>query len=341
MREAMFYERVNNKVRCELCPRRCAIEPGKRGYCGVRENREGKLYSLVFGKACSVVIDPIEKKPFYHYIPGMQSLSVATVGCNLSCKHCQNWEISQTPRETGEIFGDDVSPEKLIEIAKRHGIKSFSWTYTEPTVFFEYFYETAKLTKREFTHNWVSNGFIAEKAAEAVAKHIDAVNIDYKGDDKFYREVCNAWLEPVHRALKIYRKHGVWIEVTNLIIQGYNDRDDIILEMVRWIREHLGRETPLHFSAYYPAYRMEAPPTPRETLERALKLADEYLDFVYVGNVRHERESTFCPNCKKLLIKRVGFFVERIDLERRGNNFHCPECGRKIPIAGAEWMERI
>jgi pyruvate formate lyase activating enzyme len=171
-----------------------------------------------------------------------------------------------------------------------------------------------------------------------VAKYVDAVNIDYKGDDKFYREVCNAWLEPVQQALKTYKKHDVWIEVTNLIIPGYNDRDDVILEMVQWIRDNLGKETPLHFSAYYPAYKMTAPPTPLETLEKAVKIADEYLDFVYIGNLRHERESTFCPDCKISVIKRVGFSIEKFDLNKKSGNFYCPNCGRKIPIAGIKWM---
>lgn len=339
MREARFYLRVKGDlVQCRLCPRNCVIENGKRGYCGVRENRGGKLYSLVFGKPCSIAIDPIEKKPFYHYIPGMTSLSIATVGCNLSCKFCQNWEISQTPKLTGEIYGEELSPEELARLAEKYGVRAMSWTYTEPTVFAEYFLETAKLTKGKVTHNWVTNGFTSPEVAKEVSKYIDAANVDYKGNDGFYRSICDAWLEPIREVMKIYKRAGVWLEITNLLIPGYNDSEDVIREMVEWIRDELGKEVPLHFSAYYPAYKFTAPPTPIETLEKAAKIADEYLDFVYLGNVRHERENTFCPDCGELLIERVVFSVRKFNLERKGEKFHCPNCGRNIPIAGTKFM---
>ncbi len=333
MKEAMFYEKLEGKkVRCKLCPRNCVIANGKRGYCGVRENKNGKLYSLVFAKPCSMAIDPIEKKPFYHYMPGRRAFSIATVGCNLACKHCQNWEISQTPKLTGEIFGETVSVKRLVELIRESGVKLVSWTYTEPTVFFEYFYEVAKLTKGELRHNWVTNGFTSEEVAKVVARYIEAANVDYKGDDKFYREVCNAWLEPVRKTMLIYKKAGVWIEVTNLVIPGYNDSAEITREMAEWIARNLDEDTPLHVTAYYPAFRMGVPPTRVETLEKVAKVASEYLNFVYIGNVPHEKENTFCPDCGELLIKRRGFFVEKINLQKCDSDYCCPKCGRKIPI---------
>lgn len=337
MKEAAFYKKTGTVCQCFLCPHFCAIEEGRRGKCGVRKNVKGKLYTLVYGKPCSIAVDPIEKKPFFHFAPGSSAFSLATAGCNLSCKHCQNWEISQQPKHSEEIIGKEVSPGETFRLFRESGAQGMAWTYTEPTVFYEYFRDTAGLDKsRRFFQAWVSNGFTSEAAAKDVSMMIDAANIDYKGDDSFYRKVCGARLEPVLEALKIYRKSGIWIEITNLVIPGLNDSRDHVLQMVKWIRENLGKETPLHFSAYHPDYRMDIPPTTADYLEKAVKIADEYLDYVYVGNIFHERESTFCPGCGKLIIGRKGFSLTESGLEKKNGGFFC-SCGKKIPIAGARW----
>ncbi|MCD6381778.1 MAG: AmmeMemoRadiSam system radical SAM enzyme [Candidatus Aenigmarchaeota archaeon] len=346
MKRALFRKKVKGRIHCTLCPRNCFVPEGKVGYCGVRKTIKGVLYSLVYGRPASVAIDPVEKKPFFHFAPASRALSIATVGCNFSCKYCQNWDISQFHKfnelneETVKQF-NEVHPKSLIELAKERNIEGMAWTYTEPTVFFEYFYDTARLDKKhKFYQVWVSNGYTNVDAIKKAAKYLDAVNIDYKGDEEFYRKVVGgAKLEYVHEALATYKKLGVWIEVTNLLIPGYNDSPKVIKEMVKWIADNLGPETPLHFSAYYPAYEMSAPPTSLETLEKAIKIADEYLDYVYIGNVHHERESTYCPHCKKLLIRRVGFTVENVGLERKKNKFYCKHCGHEIPIKGEKWAK--
>jgi len=338
MKEAMFYkiyDKDKKTVQCHLCKRNCIIKENERGFCGVRENKKGKLYSLVFGKAVSIAIDPIEKKPFFHFAPSSRSLSIATVGCNFRCLHCQNYEISQP----SEIFGENVPPEKVVKIARERNVQGMSWTYTEPTVFYEYFYETAKICRSDFYQTWVTNGFTGDEAIKKAVKFLDAVNVDYKGNDEFYRNICSAWLEPVREALVLYKKYGVWIEITNLVIPGYNDKEEIIKEMCNWIVENLGNEVPLHFSMYFPYYKLQAQPTPFSTLEKAYNIAKKIgLDYVYIGNVRSDKENTYCPNCNELLIQRHGYFVEKIDLGKKGKGYCCPNCGHKIPIAGMKWV---
>jgi pyruvate formate lyase activating enzyme len=338
MKRALFWDVLkDNKVQCKLCPRFCVIENENVGKCKVRKNINGKLYSLVYGRLCSLNVDPIEKKPLFMFSPGSKCLSIATVGCNLDCKFCQNWEISHFWEISSEIIGEEFNPKDIIALLKEPGV---AYTYTEPTIMYEFAYETMKLVKKNKKYNvWVSNGYTNPEPIKKMAKFLDAANIDYKGDENFYKNVCDARLEPIQESLKLYKKLGIWIEITNLVIPGYNDSKDVILEMVKWIRENLGKETPLHFSAYYPAYKMNAPPTEIKTLEMAAEIAENYLDYVYIGNVRHEKENTFCPNCKELLIKRFGFFVEKINLERKNKSFYCPNCGHKIPIAGAKWMK--
>ena len=331
-KEAMFYKKnINNVVVCELCPRFCALAEGKTGFCRARKNIGGKLISLVYGKPCSLAVDPIEKKPLFHFAPGSRTLSVATVGCTLACKHCQNWEISQAK----EVIGNDLLPEQLLKEIKQSNAQGFSWTYTEPTAFYEYFYDTANLCKKEkkdFYHVWVSNGFTCEEPIKKAAKLIDAVNIDYKGDDNFYKKVCAASLEPVREAIKIYKKLGVWIEITNLLIPGKNDSEEQIREMCSWIKD-LGN-MPLHISRFFPHHKMASvPKTDEKTLEKAVKIAEEYLDYVYIGNIRSSSENTYCPNCKNLLIERIGYFVNKIDIKKG----KCPYCSNKIPLAGMKW----
>lgn len=336
MKEAMFYKRLTSKrVKCELCPHKCVIPNGKTGFCGVRGNRKGKLYSLVYGLPVSVAVDPIEKKPLFHFAPGTKTLSLATVGCNLKCRFCQNWEISQ---EYGEIHGDEMLPEEIIELAKRNKVEGISYTYTEPTVFFEYALDIMKLAKKEGLYNmWVSNGYTNPEPIKMVSKYLDAINIDFKGDDDFYKKMCTGvGIKPVYDAMKAYKKNGVWIETTNLIIPTLNDSEEDIEKIADWIVRNLGRETPLHFSAFFPNYRVKnVSPTPVATLENAVRIAkDKGLRWVYAGNVwGNKYESTYCPKCDTLLIKRAGFSVFSM-------NRKCPKCGEMVTLKGTEWLKK-
>lgn len=333
MRETSFYKKLTGKkVKCELCPRFCNISEEKRGNCGVRENREGKLYSLVYGKAISVNIDPIEKKPLFHFAPGTECLSMATVGCNLHCSFCQNWEISQPKNE---IYGQELSPERIVEIAKKNNVPGIAYTYTEPTIFFEYAYDTMKLAKEEGLYNiWVSNGYTNPGPAKKAAKYLDAINVDMKGDVKFYQKLCGVPNEePVKKALKIYKKAGVWIEVTNLVIPGFNDKKSQVTKLVKWVKENLG-DIPIHFSRFHPQYKMsDTKSTPEKTLEMCYEAARKLgMKWVYVGNVwGHDGESTKCPKCGQILIKR-----SRFDMLSFKNK--CDKCGIEIPMAGKKWM---
>ena len=238
MREAMFYERLEgNLVKCNLCSHRCRIPESKRGVCGVRENRDGTLYSLVYGRAVAQAVDPIEKKPLFHFYPGSRIFSIATVGCNFRCLNCQNYDISQMPREYGSIIGESLSPEEVVEKAKRYGCRSIAYTYTEPTVFFEYAYETAKLASKEGIKNvFVTNGYITEEALRELAPYLDAANIDLKGfSEEFYRKVCGASLEPVLESIKLHRELGIWVEVTTLIIPTLNDSEEVLKGIAEFI----------------------------------------------------------------------------------------------------------
>lgn len=337
MKEAMFYEKAeNNTVNCRLCARYCLnIQPGKTGFCGVRKNIKGRLYSLVYGKACSLAIDPIEKKPLFHFAPGSKCLSIATVGCNFRCLHCQNWEISQ---EYGQIQGEDLQPAKIIEIAKSQGVRGIAYTYTEPTIFYEYAFDIMRLAKKAGFYNvWVSNGYTSPDAIKRMAPYLDGVNVDIKGNDEFYKKVCNTpGLQPVYDALLAYKKHGVWVEVTNLVIPGYNDNEHDIREMVRWVKKNLGADTPVHFSAFFPHYKMtNVEPTPTETLELCYEIAKkEGMHWIYLGNVYgSDQESTKCWRCGKDVIKRVGYDI-------LSYNEECQGCGTKVPIAGLKWRKR-
>jgi len=337
MHEAMFYEKTDGKnVKCRLCPRNCLIAEGKTGFCGVRKNFDGKLFSLVYGRPCSIAIDPIEKKPFFHFAPGSHSLSIATVGCNFRCKFCQNWEISQEWKEVG---GEYVEPEEIIKIAKNNNVDGLSYTYTEPTIFFEYAFDIMKLAKKEgFYNTWVSNGYTSTEAIKKMAKYLDAVNVDVKGDEKFYKEMCMVYdVKPILESLKAYKKYGVWVEVTNLIIPGKNDSDRTITKVVNWVKESLGEEYPLHFSAYFPQYKYrESPPTPVKLLEKAYQIAKKAgMKYVYTGNVPgHAYESTYCPKCGTKVIERVGFSV--LSYSNR-----CPKCKTEILIKGKEWVKNL
>ena len=328
MKEALYYEKSKEKVQCHLCPHNCVIAKGKRGNCGVRENKENKLYSLVYGKACSATIDPIEKKPLYHFIPGHGSFSMATVGCNLHCSHCQNWEISQPEA----IIGQYLAPEEIVRSALAKGCKSIAYTYTEPTVYYEYALETAKLARKKGIKNViVSNGFINEEPFKEFCKYLDGANIDLKGfTEEFYKKVCCAKLEPVLNSLKILKEKNVWLETTNLIIPTLNDDLKRIGEMCKWIKDNLGADVPLHFSRFFPYHKLNnVNPTPAETLVKARDIAKKIgINYVYIGNIFIEgADNTYCPKCGELLIERVGFNILQ-------NNIKNAKCGCSEKIAG-------
>jgi pyruvate formate lyase activating enzyme len=337
MKEALFYSkgRLAGTVNCRLCGVRCTgIPQGGTGYCRVRENHGGKLFASSYGKACSVALDPVEKKPLFHFAPGSRCLSIATVGCNFRCLHCQNADISQ---EYGEAFGMNLSPEAVISEAQRQGAQGIAYTYTEPTVFYEYALDIMKLAGKAGLYNvWVSNGYTSPEAIRKAARYMDAVNVDVKGDNDFYKNVCMVRGDaPVYEALKQYRKAGVWTEITVLVIPGYNYNEEWIAGASHWIEKHMGPDTPLHFSAFFPQHRLKsAQPTSLEMLLRCREIAvKEGLRWVYVGNVSSSKyENTICPECGGMLIGRDGYRV----LSMREK---CGNCKKKVPIAGKKWMK--
>jgi pyruvate formate lyase activating enzyme len=336
VREASFYEKGSeNKVRCRLCRHLCLIHDGKRGICGVRENHGGVLYSLVYGKPCSWHVDPIEKKPLYHFFPGSTAFSIATVGCNFRCRHCQNHEISQLPRDEKRIAGFAMTPEEVVEQARREGCRSISYTYTEPTIFYEYAFDIARLAKGAgLANTFVTNGYIEAEPLAAIRPYLDGANIDLKGfSAAFYREVCGAKLEGVLASIKEFKSLGIWIELTTLIIPGYNDEEDELGQIASFIVNEVGPETPWHVSAFHPTYRLtDAVPTPAATLTRAREIGlAAGLRYVYTGNIPGlDGENTRCHNCKEPIIKRRGFTVSEYNI-REGA---CSFCGGKIDGVG-------
>ncbi|MBN1354586.1 MAG: AmmeMemoRadiSam system radical SAM enzyme [Candidatus Omnitrophica bacterium] len=329
-KEARYYKKIDGEtVRCLLCPHQCTLKNGQRSFCRVREPKEGKLYTLVYELPCSVHVDPIEKKPIYHMLPGSKSLSIATAGCNLRCKFCQNWQISQERPEN--TFARYLPCNEVVKQAKVNNCRSIAYTYSEPTVFYEYMLDTARIAKAQNIKNvWVTGGFINIEPLDELCGAIDAANIDLKGfSDKYLSEVCSERLEPLLATIKRAKEKGVWVEITNLVVPTLNDDMYMIKDMCIWIKENLGTDTPLHFSRFWPMYKLKnLPPTPLETLRTAKKTATDCgLNFVYIGNVPEERSSdTYCPGCHKKLIQRVGYFV-------LGNNIvnsACKFCGYKI-----------
>ncbi len=328
---SLYFSSVEaGEIQCELCPNRCRVPKGKRGLCRVRENRDGKYYSLVYGNPCAVHLDPIEKKPFFHVLPATGSFSIATVGCNFQCKFCQNWEISQASPE--EVYNIDLPPESVVKKAKEMKAHSIAYTYVEPTIFYEYMWDTAQLARKAGLLNVChSNGFINPDPLRNLCKVLDAANIDLKGfTETFYQELCTGLLAPVLKTLKILRQEKVHVEITNLMIPTKNDEMPVVKEMCLWIKKELGPETPIHFSRFYPLYKLRSlPPTPVSTLERARAVAlSAGLEYVYIGNVpSHEGENTLCPKCKKLLIQRTGYMIGEIHLKAG----KCGYCGKPIP----------
>jgi pyruvate formate lyase activating enzyme len=329
-KEAMFYEELEEKmVHCFLCSHHCKIAEGKRGICNVRENIGGTLYSLVYGKLIASAVDPIEKKPLFHFLPGSRAYSIATVGCNFRCLNCQNYDISQMPKPKKVVVGEEAPPEEIVEAAKRYNCQSIAYTYTEPTIFFEYAYEIAKLAKKEGIKNvFVSNGYITEEALKTISPYLDANNIDLKSSsDDFYRKVCGARLNPVLDAIMLHKELGVWIEITTLVIPSLNDTEENFRKIAEFIKD-LHDGIPWHVSRFYPAYKLlDLPSTPLSVLEKARKIGLETgLKFVYQDNVPGEGENTYCPNCGKLLIQRQLYDVKLCELK----DLKCPHCGSKI-----------
>jgi len=318
-------------IQCDLCPRRCRVSKGKRGFCRVRENRDGKYFSLVYGNPCAIHPDPIEKKPFFHVLPSTTSFSVATAGCNFQCKFCQNWEISQASPE--DLFNYDVPPELFVLRAREIGARSVAYTYVEPIIFYEYMLDIAHLAKAAGLLNVChSNGYVNPGPLRDLCKVLDAANIDLKGfTEAFYQELCSGRLAPVLATLKTLKQEKVHLEITNLVIPTKNDDLSLLREMCLWVKKELGPDTPMHFTRFYPLYKLKSlPPTPVSTLEMARSAALSVgLEYVYIGNVPgHEGENTFCPRCKTMIIQRTGFMIREVHL--KGGK--CAYCGK--PISG-------
>ncbi|MGQ9640003.1 MAG: AmmeMemoRadiSam system radical SAM enzyme [Candidatus Bathyarchaeia archaeon] len=334
-REAMFYTPLERSmVRCELCSHRCTILEGKLGLCGVRMNEDGRLYTLIYGKAAATGIDPVEKKPLYHFHPGSSTYSISTVGCNFKCRNCQNYEISQMPRDYNRILGEDLPPEDVVKAAKRYRCESIAYTYTEPTVFFEYAYDTARIASREGLKNiFVTNGYISEEALKTIRPYLDAANIDLKSySDIFYRDNCGARLQPVLDSIRLHKELGVWIEVTTLVIPTLNDSEEELRNIASFIKS-VGEEIPWHVSQFHPMYRLlNLPRTPVSTLKMARRVGLEVgLRYVYVGNVPgDEGENTYCYNCGERLIRRFGYEI----LESKIVDSKCLKCGVRVDGVG-------
>ncbi|RUM47033.1 MAG: AmmeMemoRadiSam system radical SAM enzyme [Hyperthermus sp.] len=338
----MLWERVEyggrkDFVRCDLCSRRCIIAPGKYGVCGVRRNIDGKLYTLVYGLLTAMNIDPIEKKPLFHFEPGSGVLSISTVGCNFFCMFCQNWEISQSRLERG-LYGHYVSPEELVEKALSYGADGIAYTYNEPTIFFEYMYDVARLAKKHNLYNvMVTNGYMTPEAIKLIGPYMDGVTVDFKGSGnrEFYRRFMFVPdPSPIFDALLEMKRQGWFIEITDLIVPRYGDSEDDLRKLAAWVVENLGAETPFHLLRFHPYYRLDnLPPTPLETLEKLAAAArDEGLRHVYLGNVwGHPLESTYCPRCGYMVVERRGFSILAWRLSK---NNECPRCGYRLNIRG-------
>jgi len=332
MKEAYLYEKLpQERVRCNLCNHHCIIKEGAKGICGVRENRKGVLYTLVYDKVIASNLDPIEKKPLYHFLPGSTSYSIATVGCNFRCVFCQNSDISQMPRDHGMIMGDRITPEEIVSSSLRLGASSISYTYTEPTVYFELALDCARsATKKGLKNVFVTNGYMSEDSLREIYPDLHGANVDLKSfKDSFYKRECGARVEPVLKNIQLMKEMGIWVEVTTLLIPGLNDSREELRDIARFLKE-IDPDIPWHISRFHPQYRLtHIPPTPTSIIHMAKDIGyEEGLRFVYTGNIPGDvGENTFCPECGTLLIERFGFYIKK-NLLKEGR---CPKCNEKIP----------
>ncbi|MFB0521624.1 MAG: AmmeMemoRadiSam system radical SAM enzyme [Desulfatiglandales bacterium] len=318
------------EIQCELCPRRCRVPKGKRGFCRVRENRAGKYYSLVYGNPSVIHLDPIEKEPFFHVLPGTTALTLSTAGCNFQCKFCDNWEISQASPE--EVYSYEMPPEIVVNKAKEMGARSIAYTYAEPTIFYEYMLDIGSIASRAGLLNVIhSNGYINQGPLRNLCRVLDAAHIDLKGfTEAFYRELCSGELTPILETLKTLKQEKIHVEITNIMIPTKNDDMSLVRELSFWVERELGADTPIHFSRFYPLYKLKKlPATPVSTLEKARSVAlSAGLEYVYIGRVPgHEGWNTYCPQCKKMVIQRVGYMLGEMHLKAG----KCGYCGRPIP----------
>lgn len=336
MKIAQFWIKKEGRIQCQLCNHYCLISEGKTGICAVRKNINGQLYSLVYAKLITENIDPIEKKPFFHFLPGSLSYSIATVGCNFRCAHCQNADISQyAERKFAADFapGKEIKPEEVIKLAKDSGCESIAYTYTEPTIFAEFALDCMKLAKADGLKNvWVSNGYTSPEAWPEILPYLDAINIDLKFfTNENYLKICGAKLQPVLDNLKLLKSKKIWLEITTLIIPGLNDSEQEIKQIAEFIKNDLGAETPWHVSRFFPQYKLQnANPTEEDLIFTACKIGKEAgLKYVYGGNVMSEElENTYCSQCNELIIRRTGYQVKRFD-----KNGQCPQCKEKIDLS--------
>ncbi len=328
--EAKYYENDGSLVVCDLCPKECVIRPNKKGDCRTRVNVRGKLYTVAYGNPCAVNVDPIEKKPLFHFLPSSSAFSIATAGCNFRCLNCQNWSISQIAPEEARNF--DLPPKAVVAAASRYKCQSIAYTYAEPVAFYEYVYDSSVLAKANGIKNvLVSNGYIKKKPLRALSEYLDAANIDLKSfDDDVYKKLNGGTLKPVLDSLTVLAEEGVWLEITNLVVPTWTDDLKTIKKMCRWLVKNGFDEFPLHFTRFYPLYKLaKLPRTPLSTLKKAREIAWEAgMKYVYIGNVAEEEnlENTRCPKCGELLVKRNGYVVEKNEIKEGS----CPRCGAKI-----------
>ena len=330
LKEASYWQALDAKrVKCTLCPRECRVADAERGWCGVRENRDGKYYTLVHSRPCAIHVDPIEKKPLFHYLPGTKAFSIGTAGCNFECKFCQNWNISQFRPEQLENY--DLPPDGVVSGARDTNCQSIACTYNEPTIFYEYVFDCAQKSRAAGIPTVIiSNGYMQKPPMEALCKELGAVKIDLKSfSEKFYQETCRGRLQPVLDTLKTLKAQGIWFEIVVLLVTTLNDSVDEVKRLSGWVAKELSPDVPLHFSRYSPMYQLQLPPTPAETIGKAFDAAKaEGCNFVYVGNIElRGKADTVCPSCGTLVIARVGMVVVSNNLK----DGKCPKCGRAIP----------
>lgn len=331
LKEAMLYHALSEgKVSCFLCSHRCQIADSKYGFCGVRQNRKGKLYTHVYGEVIAAHVDPIEKKPLYHFLPGSTSFSIATIGCNFQCPFCQNWTISQsTKRKNNGSSGHTLLPKDVVSSAEDYGCRSISYTYTEPTIFYEYAYDTARLASEKGLANvFVTNGYMTAEALETFHPYLDACNVDLKSfREEFYTEMCQGHLQPVLDSIRLMKKLNIWVEVTTLVVPGQNATIQELRNIARFIAE-TDPDIPWHISRFHPDFKLtDTPATPIEVLHKARSIGEEEgLRYVYIGNVLGESEDTLCPSCRNVVIRRQGFHMSDFNLK----NSECPSCGSQI-----------